>query len=439
MKKRKVLGGGGYLRKLGYPTVIIVIVGMSVLLLQHSNQNHILQEKSEENELAIYLEDEPINYIPEKDSGYTLDIEKSSCTNGVEISFDYNTWSVKTNYENYTATDNQRVKCSLYFKKRTFAESLVDCGALNKDAGICIKENYYLTDEVVSDDTSDNNLRFIGAAPENYVWFNDEVWRIIGVMNNIDNGSGKKEARLKIIRNESIGEYSWDNKANGTGSSESIYGSNDWTDSALQIVLNSGAYYNRTSGECPYGQNGATTTCNFTESGLKDNAKNMIENAVWNLGGVSSNSSNENGYVLATTRIWYQNERNTNVYNGRPTEWTGQIGLLYPSDYGYATSGGTIGRDTCLNISIYQWYDSPEINYPECFNNSWLYKETPKWTLTPNLSNSNNIYILSGSGRISTNHVYLLSNTVYPTLYLSSNIKITEGVGTEENPFQLSL
>ena len=412
---------------------------MSVLLLQHSNQNHILQEKSEENELAIYLEDEPINYIPEKDSGYTLDIEKSSCTNGVEISFDYNTWSVKTNYENYTATDNQRVKCSLYFKKRTFAESLVDCGALNKDAGTCIKENYYLTDEVVSDDTSDNNLRFIGAAPENYVWFNDELWRIIGVMNNIDNGSGKKEARLKIIRNESIGEYSWDNKANGTGSSESIYGSNDWTDSALQIVLNSGVYYNRTSGECPYGQNGATTTCNFTESGLKDNAKNMIENAVWNLGGVSSNSSNENGYVLATTRIWYQNERNTNVYNGRPTEWTGQIGLLYPSDYGYATSGGTIGRDTCLNISIYQWYDSPEINYPECFNNSWLYKETPKWTLTPNLSNSSNIYILSGSGRISTNHVYLLSNTVYPTLYLSSNIKITEGVGTEENPFQLSL
>ena len=412
---------------------------MSVLLLQHSNQNHILQEKSEENELAIYLEDEPINYIPEKDSGYTLDIEKSSCTNGVEISFDYNTWSVKTNYENYTATDNQRVKCSLYFKKRTFAESLVDCGALNKDAGTCIKENYYLTDEVVSDDTSDNNLRFIGADPENYVWFNDELWRIIGVMNNIDNGSGKKEARLKIIRNESIGEYSWDNKANGTGSSESIYGSNDWSDSALQIVLNSGAYYNRTSGECPYGQNGATTTCNFTESGLKDNTKNMIENAVWNLGGVSSNSSNENGYVLATTRIWYQNERNTNVYNGRPTEWTGQIGLLYPSDYGYATSGGTIGRDTCLNISIYQWYDSPEINYPECFNNSWLYKETPKWTLTPNLSNSSNIYILSGSGRISTNPVYLLSNTVYPTLYLSSNIKITEGVGTEENPFQLSL
>ena len=61
------------------------------------------------------MEDEPINYIPEKDSGYTLDMTKSSCNNGVEISFDYNTWSVKTNYSNYTSQDNTRVKCSLYF------------------------------------------------------------------------------------------------------------------------------------------------------------------------------------------------------------------------------------------------------------------------------------------------------------------------------------
>ena len=68
-----------------------------------------------ENTLAIYLEDEQINYIPDRESGYTLDLTKSSCNNGVTISFDYNKWSVKTNYSNYTNTDNTRVKCSLYF------------------------------------------------------------------------------------------------------------------------------------------------------------------------------------------------------------------------------------------------------------------------------------------------------------------------------------
>ena len=107
--------GGGYLRKLRYPTILIVVVGVSFFMLYSSNKETILKEELEENILAIYLEEEQINYIPAKDSGYTLDLTKSSCTNGVEISFDYNTWTIKTNYENYESTDNTRVKCSLYF------------------------------------------------------------------------------------------------------------------------------------------------------------------------------------------------------------------------------------------------------------------------------------------------------------------------------------
>ena len=87
-------------------------------MLYSSNKETILKEELEENILAIYLEEEQINYIPAKDSGYTLDIEKSSCTNGVEVTFDYNTWSVKTNYSNYESTNNTRVKCSLYFTSK---------------------------------------------------------------------------------------------------------------------------------------------------------------------------------------------------------------------------------------------------------------------------------------------------------------------------------
>ncbi|HIR74172.1 TPA: hypothetical protein IAB95_01565 [Candidatus Ventrenecus avicola] len=94
-------------------------------MLQQSKKETILKEEIQENTLAIYLEDEPINYIPAKDLGYTLDITKSSCNNGVEISFDYNTWSVKTNYSNYTNPDNTRVKCSLYFTS-TYIESLLN-------------------------------------------------------------------------------------------------------------------------------------------------------------------------------------------------------------------------------------------------------------------------------------------------------------------------
>ena len=427
MKKRKVLGGG-YLRELRYPTILTLVVGACFFMVQQSKKETILKEKMEENTLAIYLEDEPIHYIPEKDSGYTLDLSKSSCTNGVEVSFDYNTWTIKTNYSNYAYENNERVKCSLYFKKRTFAEAVVDCGALSKDGGTCIKENYSLTSEIVDDETSDNNLRFIGANPNNYVWFNDELWRIIGVMNNIDDGSDTLKTRLKIIRDEPIGSYSWDNKANGVGSSISDHGSNDWSDSALQQVLNSEAYWNRTSGECPYGGNGATTTCDFSNTGLTSEAKIMISNAVWNLGGSIA-------FDDVTASTFYERERGTTVYTGRPTEWTGQIGLVYPSDYGYATSGGSTGRDTCLAMELYNWDSSSD-----CYNNDWLYNSSNyQWTLTPDSSRSNNVFLVGILGLVGTYYANHTNNAVSPVLYLSSNVRITGGDGSRDNPFQLSL
>ena len=432
--------GGGYFRKLRYPIILILVVGTSFLMFHNSQKEQILKAKQEENTLAIYLEDEPINYIPEKDSGYTLDLSKSSCNNGVTISFDYNTWSVKTNYSNYTNQDNTRVKCSLYFKKRTFAESLVDCGSLSKDAGVCIKENYYLTDEIVDDETIDNNLRFIGSDPANYVWFNNELWRIIGVFNNIDDGTGKKETRLKIIRDESIGSYSWDNKANGVGSSTSVYGSNDWSDSALQIVLNSGAYYNRTSGNCPYGQNGATTACDFSEIGLTNEAKSMISNAVWNLGGLSTTNNAINFFQLSLISDWYKYERGVSVYNDRATKWIGKVGLMYSSDYGYATNGGTSqNRVRCMSIPLYNWLEYlDDTNY--CVNNNWLFKiDLHQWTLVPISDGVASAFFIVSSGSVTSDSTITRDTTVSPVVYLKSSIKITSGMGTKESPYHLSL
>ena len=363
-------------------------------MFHNSKKETILKEEIQDNMLAIYLEDEQINYIPEKDSGYTLDITKSSCNNGVTISFDYNTWSVKTNYSNYTNTDNTRVKCSLYFKKRTFAEAVVDCGALSKDAGTCIKENYYLTDEVVDDETVDNNLRFIGADPNNYVWFNDELWRIIGVMNNIDDGTGKKETRLKIIRNE---PYS-------TGMAWSTDSSNDWTTASLQEELNS-MYLNDI--QSPY--------------------KEMIENVVWNLGGQSSETA---------TDIFYTSERGTKVYDTRPTVWIGSIGLMYPSDYGYATGGGSnMNRNICLTYNLNQWG-----LYQECSNNSWLYNNSyGQWTLTPYSTPSNYVFVAASTGFIGWSVTNNPTFAVLPVTYLKSFIKIIDGAGTKEQPYKLSL
>ena len=281
-------------------------------------------------------------------------------------------------------------------------------------------------------DDPDNNARYIGADPNNYVRFNDELWRIIGVFNNIDDGSGTKETRLKIIRNEPIGKYSWDNKATGTGSSTSSYGSNDWSDSALQIVLNNGVYWNRTSGECPYGRNGATTSCDFSTNGLTEEAKTMISNAVWNLGGTASYASSNNGLA----NHFYGYERGTTVYTGRPTEWIGQIGLMYPSDYGYATSGGSsMNRASCLAKELNNWG-----SVSDCYNNDWLYDSSNhQWTLTPFSAYSGNVFYVSAYGYVYDLYARGTNFAVSPALYLSSNVKISGGTGTSSDPYQLSL
>ena len=375
---------------------------------------------------AVYIDGQITNTFPSKDSGYTLDTTQSSCTNGATVSWDNASWSAAVNFSNYSAGNMSRTKCTMYFKEATFADTILAC---NDTAANCIKDNASLSNEIATDDP-DSNARYIGADPSNYVSFNGELWRIIGVFNNIDNGSGTKETRLKIIRNEPIGKYSWDNKASGTGSSTSEYGSNNWSDSALQIVLNSGAYWNRTSGECPYGKNGATTSCDFSSIGLTETAKAMISNAKWNLGGSST-------YNDVTASMFYERERGTTVYTGRPTEWTGQIGLMYPSDYGYATSGGSsVNRASCLAKELYSWNSS---SYSDCKNNDWLYDSlNSQWTLTPYSDNSSNVSYVSSHGIVSDRlaHKYF---AVSPALYLSSNVRISGGDGSENSPFQLSL
>ena len=365
---------------------------------------------------AFYVDGVISSTIPKKGEGYVLDKEKTTCTNGATVEWLDDEWAPKIN--NLTQT---RTKCTLYFKEGTFCEQ-------NSETGACTILAQGETEELKFDNTTDNNLRYIGANPNNYVTFNNELWRIIGVFNNIDNGSGTKETRIKLIRDEPIGEYSWDNKPSGTGSSTSSFGSNDWTDSTLKEVLNNGPYWNRTSGNCPSGSNGETTSCDFSTNGLTEEAKTMISDAVWNLGGSIT-------YNSVTANVFYERERGTTVYSNRPTKWTGKIGLMYVSDYGYATSGGsTTNREACLNKELYNWSSSSE-----CPNNDWLYKSgTNQWTLTPSAGSSRLVFYVFSSGSLNTRNPHYPYG-VSPALYLNSNVKISGGSGTEESPYTLSL
>ena len=248
----------------------------------------------------------------------------------------------------------------------------------------------------IATDDPNSNIRYIGANPNNYVYFNCsdysnqsdstcEKWRIIGVFKNMTKFDGTKEDLVKIIRDDSIGNYSWDSSNSSTNNG---LGVNDWANADVMKLLNSdydsetvggSLYWNAKSGTCYSGEKNATTACDFTSTGLKnDSTRNAIESVVWNLGGLSSSPN---------TSDFYSAERGTTVYSGRPTTWTGKIAIMYPSDYGYATAGGsTTDRTSCLvtMLDYGGWNKSSD-----CYNNDYLYKSSyHQWTLAPSSSDS---------------------------------------------------
>ena len=279
------------------------------------------------------------------------------------------------------------------------------------------------------------DYRYIGANPNNYVKFNDELWRIIGVFDT-DDGTGKLEKRLKIIRNGSIGAFAWDNKDTSTGAEDS-YGKNNWSDARLNYLLNAGhesetyggsLYWNRKSGTCYYGSNNTTISCDFTATGLTDSAKKMIGDAKWYLGGITDDFMD-----WASASRFYGYERGTTVYSGRSTSWIGKVGLIYPSDYGYATSGdSTTLRTTCLGKVMYNWDEANA-----CYRNDWLFKSSYMWTLSPHSNISTLVFNVNTKGSVYRVVAYS-GEDVSPVVYLKSTISITSGTGSSTDPFILA-
>ena len=145
---------------------------------------------------------------------------------------------------------------------------------------------------------------------------------------------------MKIIRGSQIGTYSWDTSSSNINYG---YGVNEWSESDLMKLLNSGydsesvggsLYWNAKSGTCYNGQNNAKTSCNFTSTGLKnDTTRNLIAETTYYTRGHDSSSI----YVDAM----YDKERVsgtviTGVTPTRKLTWTGKVAIPYLSDYGYA-------------------------------------------------------------------------------------------------------
>ena len=310
--------------------------------------------------------------------------------------------------------------------------------------------------ELEYDETTDNNLRYVGSAPNNYVEFNGELWRIIGVMNNIEKEDGTTESLVKIRRAESLGDYSWDSSDSTINEGYGInqWGASDTYEGAdLMRELNTDYLGNITVGTDGkwYNSENNSKTANMPTNTLSTSAQSMIQTVKWNLGSPSNNDGTyDSNYTKNITPSFSYTRERTNT-NGkvctsgtycndtvnRISTWTGKVGLIYPSDYGYATSGGTTtNRATCLNTSMYNWSNS---NAANCKDNDWLLDSSRgQWTLSPKAdsSNANKVMYVHSGGTV-TDYGVFEAYIVRPSIFLKSSVSITGGNGSSTSPYTL--
>ena len=266
--------------------------------------------------------------------------------------------------------------------------------------------------------TNGTELRYRGSNPNNYVTFNDEVagWRIVGIF----------DGRVKLVKKTSLGSYSWDTSVQeGDDAVNKGWGVNEWSKSDLMNELN-GDYldttltYNTTW----YNGRGNKKTATFTYTNrLSSEAQELIDDATWYLGGFSASTTSVTDLYLAergsstcqtaNTIGCVTSKKNDGVE--RTTRWIGKIGLIYPSDYGYASGN----RNCVTNMGT----------DPNCDSN-WM--KSYGWTISPQYLNATYAWYASAT-TVPMDNVSS-AKSVRPSLYLIQDIQI-KGSGTSSDPY----
>ena len=218
-------------------------------------------------------------------------------------------------------------------------------------------------------EAGDNSYRYTGEDPNNYVCFGSDStscprnnwYRIIGVFGD----------QVKLIKSTSYGEYAWDEG-----------NSNVWSSADINNTLNS-TYLNS----------------------LGSKWSSLIATHTWYVGGHNT--------VEATAKEFYNAE-------SKGTTWSGKVGLMYASDFGYAAN--------------YIGWTSPLSEYTYFSSSNWMDEYYSQWTITRNSGDTRVFYVSSSAWYSYASDV----NEVKPVFYLNSDVELQSGNGTSSNPFRIS-
>ena len=329
---------------------------------------------------------------------------------------------------------------SSYAVSTTFADTIMNLASTSAcnagGTGVCATNSY--TDNGT---TKYHDYRFRGADPKNYVSFNNDIYRVIGVFDSNTHGVEGKYL-VKLIRSRILGDYAWGvyNTSNNSGTYSNY--KNDWTGKTTGVKANANVllnefFYNKTNTSSTYGNcsdwtyydSGDNSYKTFSCSdivghGIDSNLRDYIEEVTWYLKGYKSNSYSKQNFYLCERGLSTDTTNCISANSGAcDASATGKIGLMYASDYLYASS---YFADTATTTASSNYYG----------NKNWLYKGY-EWTITPRADSAYIAFSVYNDGYVYGDYA-LIGYGVRPTFYLKSNVNVT-GTGTFDDPYKLSM
>ena len=358
-------GASSNIYELNVSTVEDIKPEINYVLVNDITTNSISISVNSENDITnYYYSINNNNYVSSNNNTYTFSNLRSNTTNYIKVYItDVN--GVESNV--YNLAVNTRLILLVDYLKSLF----VTQGS----------NNLYYHISTLANGAGDNSYRYSGANPNNYVCFgstsspcpDNNLYRIIGIFDD----------EIKLIKNSSYGNYSWN----------STY-SNDWSTSSLNSRLNS-------------------TYLNSFDSSWSD----LIMVHTWKIGGMWNRSSYD-------AKEYYDIEVGD---SSSTTTHDAKIGLMYVSDYAYAASNN---------------YWTTELgSYSNARNNNWLALGANEWTISPISSESYHSFYIISSGTLLGGVIYTVAGSyaVRPCFYLDSGVAYESGIGTQSDPYRIGI
>ena len=352
------------------------ITGLDYVTVTDGNNTDITGfDITDKSGLITLLDNKEISASPKQIEEYTITLTL------INHSFD------QYNNTNKNFSGKLMIQKNIVPYHETCNNDSISCHIAKLYTGTQGENSIYYHNSDLANGAEDNSYRYAGASADvkNYICLgssettcpDDNLYRIIGVFG--ENNHGVKGQKLvKVIKNISIGNLAWNSAQ-----------VNDWANASLNTTLNS-------------------TFKTEKLTGFED----KIANVTWKVSGSGTN--------FATVKTVYTAE----ITSVTKTH-TAKIGLMYPSDYGYATTPDY----WTTNLSAYTL---------AAYQKDCLYLGSTEWLLSPYSNRSNCAWSVSSSGGVASERYVNDTYAIRPSFYLVSSVNYASGDGSQDSPFRVT-